>query len=129
MKKFVVDANTFLRLFLNDIPDQADKTEELLKQAKEGKSTLFVPQIIIFEIAFALEKYYHLSKAEIIENLKSILVASYLKIQNRSIFKRAIELFSMQNMSLADCFLICFAEQKEAEIFTFDRKIKNLHKN
>lgn len=124
MTKFVLDANAFLRLFLNDIPSQADKVEKLIKQAKENKVTLLIPQIIIFEITFVLEKYYHFSRSEIIEKLKSLLGSSYLKIQNRSIFKRSLELFMIRNISLADCFLICFAEQKEAGVFTFDRKLK-----
>ena len=126
MTKFVVDANAFLRLFLNDTPEQADKVENLFKSAKENRVTLIIPQIIIFEIAFALEKYYHFSRIEIIEKVKSVLATPYLKIQNRNIFKRAIELFSRQNISLADCFLIFFAEQKEADIFTFDRKLKKM---
>lgn len=129
MTKFALDTNAFLRLFLNDIPTQADIVEELLKQAKEDKVTLLIPQIIIFEIAFALDKFYHFSRSEIIEKLKSILSASYLKIQNRNIFKKSLELFATQNISLADCFLICFAKEKEIEVFTFDRKIKKLGKN
>ncbi len=87
---------------------------------------MFVPQIIIFEIAFVLEKYYHFSRLEIVDKLKSILAVSYLKIQNRETFKRSIELFSTQNVSIADCFLICFAKEKEADIFTFDQKLKKL---
>lgn len=128
MKKFVVDANAFLRLFLNDIPEEADKVEYLFTKAKEDKVTLIVPQIIIFEIAFVLEKYYHFSRLEIIEKLKSVLATPYLKIQNRNIFKKATELFNTQSISLADCFLIFYAEQKYADIFTFDRRIKNLRK-
>lgn len=126
MPRFIVDANAFLRLLLNDIPSQADQTEKILKQAKENRAELLIPQIVIFELAFALDKYYHFPKVQVIDKLKAILSTRYLKIQDREVLKKAIELFSYRQVSLVDCFLICFAKQKEAAIFTFDKKLKNL---
>lgn len=126
MRRVVVDANAFLRLFLNDIPKQADEVEKLLKRAKEGIIELFIPQITIFEIAFALDKYYHFSKEEITEKLKSVVAASYLKIQSREVFKRSLRFFDKENLSLADCFLASYAKQKGIAIFTFDKDLKKV---
>ena len=86
MNSFVVDTNVFLRLILNDIPKQADKAEKLLKQAKAHKINLTVPQIVIFEIEYALTKYYGFPKDQVIDKLTSIVFAKYLACQNREIF-------------------------------------------
>lgn len=129
MKRFLIDANAFLRLLLDDIPKQKKAFEKLLQKAKRKEVVLFVPQIVIFEIDFILEKYYQFSKEEIINKLKSIISTSYIQVQDKEYFKRAIELYAQENMSFADCFLLSEAKIENAELFTFDRKIKNLHKN
>lgn len=129
MKRFIIDANAFLRFLLDDIPEQKKAFEELLQKAKRKEVVLFVAQIVISEIDFILEKYYQFSKEETINKLKSIISTYYIEVQDRECFKRAIELYGQENISFADCFLLSKAEIEKAEVFTFDRKIKNLQKN
>lgn len=128
MSKLVVDTNIFLRWLLNDIPKQADEVEKLFQEAKKAKKKLIVPQIIIFELAFALDKYYHFPKREVIDKLKSLLATGYIKIQDREIFKEAISFFGRKNVSLVDCFIINFAKQHKANLFSFDRNLNRLAK-
>lgn len=129
MKRYVFDTNAFLRLFLNDIPEQANLVENLLKKAKNAEVTIYLPQIIIFEIAYALDKYYNFPKDEVIQKLKSIIVSPYLKVQNREVFKETVKTYKNQTISLPDCFISQFAEYKNCEIFTFDKKLKKITKN
>lgn len=128
MNQYIVDANAFLRLFLNDIPNQADQVEDLFEKAKGGKAELLVLQITVFEILFALDKYYHFPKQNIIEKLKSIISSSYLKVQNREIFKKAVEIFEKENLSFADCFLVSYGIHKDIPLFTFDKVVDKLSK-
>lgn len=126
MSHFIVDTNAFLRLLLNDVPQQADKVEKLLKETKVKKHKLIVPQIIIFELSYAFEKYYKLPKEEIIENIDAILAINYLEIQNRDIFQEALSIFRVKNLSLVDCFIFCFAKHSNAQIFSFDKSLQKL---
>lgn len=126
MVRLVVDANAFLRILLNDIPSQADQFQEILEDAKKKSKEIIIPQIIIFEIVFALEKFYHFPKQKIVDGINSILAMGYAKIQNREIFKNAIKLYSRKNLSLTDCFLIYFASDQEADLFTFDKGLKRI---
>lgn len=129
MNSFVVDTNVFLRLILNDVPKQADKAEKLLKQAKAHKINLTVPQIIIFEIEYALTKYYGFPKDQVIDKLTSIVSAKYLTCQNREIFNKAIELYKGINLSLVDCFLAAYADKIEGKTFSFDKNLNKLLKS
>lgn len=124
----IFDANAFLRLILNDIPSQADEVEEKLKKAKGKEIIINVPQIIIFEINFALEKYYQFSKENIIKQLELIINSSYLQIQDKELFQTCLAIFKQKSISLADCFLLAKAKQEDATIFTFDQKLKTLQK-
>ena len=128
MKQLIVDTNPFLRFLLNDIPYQKKEFEKLLNQAKKSELTLLVPQIVIFEISFALEKYYQFSKEEIIDKLRSIVEAPYLEVADSHIFRNSIKLYSELDLSLVDCFLLAISKQKEVEVFTFDKNLQKLLK-
>jgi len=41
MKRYIIDTNGYLRLLLNDLPEQADEIEKLITQAKRGKILIF----------------------------------------------------------------------------------------
>ncbi|OGY25482.1 MAG: hypothetical protein A2Z11_03575 [Candidatus Woykebacteria bacterium RBG_16_43_9] len=128
MTRLIADTNVFLRFILKDNPKQYEDARKLFTSAKENKVELLVPQIVIFEIAFALEKYYQFAKDQIIDRLRALLSAGYLKIQDRDIFKRALDFYQSQNTSFVDCFLIAKAEGSQANIFTFDKNLNRFLK-
>lgn len=126
MKTVVVDTNAFLRLLLNDVPQQANRVEHLIRQAKREEIKVIVPQIVIFEIDFVLRGYYNFEKQEVIDKLKSLLSASYFVVESRDIFQNAILLYKENDISFVDCFLLSCSGRANAELFTFDQKLKKL---
>lgn len=126
MKRLIVDTNAFLRFLLNDIPEQKTEVEELLQQAEKSKVVLIVPQIIVFEVHFILDKYYHFEKGEILKSLKSLVSTNYLQVENRETFLSALVIYSENNLSFVDCFIAADAEKQNAEVFTFDKKLGKL---
>lgn len=128
MNTVVIDTNGFIRLLLNDIPLQADKVEQFIKQAKKDQVKIIVPQIILFEIEFTLRKYYKAQKPDIIEKLNSLLSASYLAIESKELFGTALAFYERNTVSFVDCFLLACAQKGNAELFTFDKKLTTLYK-
>jgi uncharacterized protein len=126
MKPIIIDANAFLRFLLNDIPTQKEEFKRLTESTKKSGKILIVPQIVIFEINFILDKYYKTPKEDIIEKIESLLSASYFKVQNKDIFKNAISIYKKENISLEDSFILCYARELGGELFTFDKKLKKL---
>ena len=126
MESSTLDANVFLRFLLDDIPSQAKEAAYILIKAKSGKLRIFVPQIIIFEVLFALDKYYKFPKAEVIEKVNTLLVTSYLDIEDRMVFKEALEACKSKNIDFVDCFLICKAKENNSTLFTFDKDLNKL---
>src|SRR5437667_2641043 len=114
MKRFVIDTNGYLRLLLNDIPEQSDQIEELLKQAKKGNIQVFLPQIIVFEIVFILEKYYHLAKEEVLDKIESLVSMGYVEIESREIFLESIFLYRDNSVSFVDCFISASVQKNNA---------------
>lgn len=126
MKLYYVDTNVFLRYLLKDNPQQCTQAEELFEKAKNKKVKLVVPQIILFEIQFVLSRTYRLPKQEVVESLSSLLAVEYFHIQNKDVLKNTLTIFEGSTNSLVDCFLFVVADRAKAELFTFDKKLKNL---
>lgn len=124
MKKVILDTNALLRFLLNDIPEQADEVEGLFRRARDGKLHLIVPEIVVFEIHFALLKYYKFPKEEVIDRLKSIVSAEFLSVESKEVFLKALKNYQNINVSLVDCFLLAKAETERAELFSFDKKLQ-----
>lgn len=126
MKKFIADTNFFLRYLLNDIPSQAKESEKHLKLAEKGKIAIFIPQIIVFEIAFVLSKVYKFSKNKTLDALKSLLITHYLNVETRKTFLGAIKIWQEVNIDFVDAFLLSLAKETHSQLLTFDKKLKKL---
>lgn len=123
MTQVIADTNVFLRFLLKDIPHQFVQAKSLFKKAEKSEILVFIPQIVIFEAFFALEKYYNFPKTEIIDKLQSLLAVKYFSIQDRQAFELALNLFEENDISLTDCFIVSLSRTTGAEIFTFDKKL------
>lgn len=126
MKQIILDTNILLRFLLRDIEDQYLIAEKLFSKAELENITLIVPQIVIFEIVFNLDKFYKFDKKTIIEKIKELLSVGSLVIQDREVFILAISIFAQSSLDLVDCFIIANAELSQAGIFTFDKNLNKL---
>ncbi len=126
MNKLVLDSNVFLRYLLKDIPAQYKEAEVLFRKAKKGKIELIVPQIVIFEIAFALSKYYSFPKEVVVQKIGSILATDYFQVQDKNIFSDCLPVYMSLNLSLSDCFIKYFARGQGIQIFTFDKALRKI---
>lgn len=126
MKSVVLDTNAFLRFLLNDVPAQAAEVSNLFNRAKAKQVKVFIPQIVLFEIHFALDKYYKLSKDEVIQKLGTLLATQYLKIQDKEVFKQTLEIYKLKNLDFVDCFIKAMSKETDSRLFTFDKNLKKL---
>lgn len=127
MQSLVADTNIFLRFLVGDIPKQFAEAKKLFEKAGQGKIKLIVPQIVLFEIYYALEKHYYLPKEVIVQKLEGIIAAEYFQVQNREIFRAALELFKKCKLEITDCFILQFAKGEQADLFTFDRDLNKIN--
>jgi len=128
VKILFADTNIFLRFLLGDIPSQAERAKRYFENAKKGKINLVVCQIVIFEIAFALEKLYSYSKKDIINSIKTIATMPYLKVEDKAVFLETLNLYGRKNIDFVDAFLFCKAKNQGGEVLSFDKDFRKLKK-
>jgi len=117
------DTNLFLRYLTDDVPEQADAVERLLHRAAAGELTLVTNALVLAEIIWTLESFYHLPRPEIKEKVLAILNTPGLEVADGHLILLAVCWYADQNVDFIDAFNAAWMQQQGLEtVCTFDRK-------
>lgn len=117
----IVDANIVLRYLLNDIEELSEKAAEILEN-----NEVFVPNEVIAEIVYVLEKVYKVDNNEISNTLKELFDYRNLEVNDLKIVEEALSLYGKKKIDFVDTLLYAYHKVKGYEIFTFDKKLNKL---
>jgi len=121
LRSIVVDANVILRYLLEDNELFFEKSKILFDKALKGEIEIIVKQIILAEVVYVLEKVYKVSKEEISEVLIEFLLSKGIKIENKEISIKALNIYKNKNIDFSDAILCAMSDK--FQIKTFDKKL------
>jgi predicted nucleic-acid-binding protein len=118
----MLDTNILLDWLLDRDPVRTELIDKLFISIKE----LYIPDVIVVELAFALEKFYELPRNLVSDNLYKIIDEPVFSC-NRRLFQRTLSNYSKHpSWSFLDCCLLNYAElQNVLPVWTFDKKLVN----
>lgn len=118
----MLDTNLLLDWLIERDTGRTAKIDNLFERSRE----LHIPDAIIIELAFALEKFYKLPRPLVADNLNKIIDEPVFNC-NRNMFRRAVaEYTQLPALSFLDCCLVNYAEVQNAlPVWTFDKKLVN----
>lgn len=118
-----VDTNLFLRYLTNDIPEQADAVERLLRQAMQGEITLVTSNLVVAEIVWTLETAYQLPREEVQDMILAIINTVGLHIEDSDLLLQAILWYVEKKVDFIDAYNAAWIlHQGMDTTYTFDRK-------
>jgi len=127
MKHAFVDANVILRLFTNDPPEMADQAQNLFARVDAGEVRLHVPEIVVAEVVWVLQSFYHLSPDVISSLLQEFLSNEGLICEDKSKILIALSLFASKHIDLIDAFVsVQMNGEGIGEIYSFDQHFERL---
>ena len=119
----IVDANIVLRYLLNDTKDLADKATEILEN-----NVVFIPNEVMAEIVYVLEKVYNVERKEIYSSLIELLEYKNIEVSDFSLINEALVVYSERKLDFVDTLLYAYNKIANHEIYTFDKKLNTLLK-
>ena len=123
MKTCFIDTNLFIRYLTNDDSKKADRVDRLLEQAANRKIKLLTAEIVLAEVVWVLESFYHLKRVRIAEMLKAILSTPGLEVLNGRVVENALQYYSLQNIDFVDAYIVALMQKhKITGIYSFDKK-------
>ena len=118
-----IDANIFLRFLTRDDVIKAERVKTLLERAEQGEVELTTSESVICELVFVLSspKLYNLNRERVRTLLLPIISLRGLKLPNRSVFLRALDLYAGTPMDFVDALAIAHMEaRKVTEVYSYD---------
>lgn len=122
-ERIFADTNLFLRYLTNDVPQQADAVEALLRRAAAGEVTLVTNSLVVAEIVWVLETVYNLPRPSIAEKVLAILNTPGLEVPEAEILLQAAIWYAEQNVDFADAYNGAWMLAQGIDtVCTFDRR-------
>ncbi len=123
MSDFFVDTNVFLRYLTNDDPVKARRAEGLFKKAVAGEISLKTGLLVIAEIIWTLESFYHLAKADIADKVGKILNTPNLSCETTDTILQALDIYVTKNVDFIDAYHgVLLKEAAIVNVVTYDKK-------
>lgn len=114
----IIDANVVLRYLLNDTQELAEKATEIIENNK-----VLVPNEVIAEIIYVLEKVYKIKNDEISEILLELFQYDNIKVDDPEVIETALKLYGDIRFDFVDTLLYSYNKVRGYEVFTFDKKL------
>ena len=116
-----LDTNVFLRLFVEDNPDQTARARRFAADAAK-EDVCFVNAVVLAEFAWTLGRRMKRKKPEIARLIEQALLADDLEIAHRECAARAVAAYRIGEADFADYYLAEINQESGcATTATFDR--------
>lgn len=113
----VLDTNSLIRFFTNDMPDRATRVKELLEKEKN----IVIPEVVFPELEYILTDQYDTSRENLIKIFQ--FLASQRNIKFSRHVKKAIMIFEKSKLDMADCIIVAYS--LKGEVASFDKELLN----
>ena len=112
----ICDTNSVLRFLLNDIPEQAQATEEAIREGAE------ITVEIVAECVCVLSKVYQLPRNVVAKSLADVMRNFICK--RAKVVEYALSVFADTRLDFVDCILVAEAFVNDRQVLTFDKKLR-----
>lgn len=113
----MLDANAVLRFLLQDIEEQFQEVEAVVKRDR-----CYVTLEVMAEVCYVLEGLYQVSREDIVNNFRKLNFD--VTTLNVDVFLRALEIFDKSpKLDFVDCLLYGYKMERGIDIVTFDKQL------
>ena len=120
----IVDANIILRYLLQDAIHFLDQARDKIEN-----QNIFIPNEIIAEVVYVLEKVYKVERIQIFDNLKNLLNYSNIRTNDKNILVESLKVYSEIKLILSMHYFFAYSKIGGHTIFTFDKNLISYLKN
>ena len=115
-----VDANVLIRHLTGDPPAQARLATRYLDRSEQ----LLLPDLTLAEVAYVLESFYKVARAQVAGALRTILAFRAIRVVDAALLYRTVEIYEVHGIDFADAYLVASAERTGVSVVaSFDRGI------
>ncbi|MCA9342470.1 PIN domain-containing protein [Candidatus Saccharibacteria bacterium] len=116
----LLDANYFLRWFLNDVPSQNKIVKQTLAQAEPD--SLMMDRITLAEVTYVLRSlgYNH---QQVVMAIKEFYLVASVKPLDKTL-SLALDIFEGTSLDFEDCWLAAKVKDADMSLASFDKQLQ-----
>lgn len=120
-----LDTNVLARFLLGDIPDHAERSAALLRNASVREQELFVSSTVLAELSWLLTKQRAVPRYIVAQTFSDLLDIPGVVIEHSGAVREAIAFWRDHGgVSYVDCYHLALTKELGmTQIYTFDRKM------
>jgi predicted nucleic acid-binding protein len=118
-----LDTNVFLRSMVRDDEAKADACTRLFEGLERREEEATTTEAVLAEVVYVLTspRWYRVPREQVNPLLRPLLTAPGLRIANKSVYLRALEMFVAHRfLDFEDAITAAFAEGGEHAIVSYD---------
>ena len=118
----MLDTNVIVRFLIGEKKEKFEGVFDFFKSIEQGKIDVELKLIVLFQTIFVLKSYYKVPKDRIINTTMGLLEFNGLKIKEKRIIERMLELWNSNNIEIVDAYLIASLEKDSQNIlYSYDK--------
>jgi predicted nucleic-acid-binding protein len=119
------DTNIFLRYLTGEPAELAEKVFSFFNKMESGIYKLYVCDMVISELVYVLEKVFDLSKKEINEKIKALMLKKNIILENKKTIFKSLDAYRDHNINFVDAYIYCHLSRKRVnKVFSFDEHFR-----
>ncbi|MDD5393268.1 MAG: PIN domain-containing protein [Thiothrix sp.] len=119
----LIDTNIIIRYLAGDHAEFLAKSTALFEQVEGGDTHIIILDSVVMEAFFVLTKFYQLPKAEVIDDLKTILAFEGVINDDKLQIIETLNLVLYKNIDFVDALLCVKSKLYGLELFSFDERL------
>jgi len=125
---YFIDTNIFLRVLVKEEEKAFRECVQVLNLIKQNKIKASTSSLILSEVEWILEVFYHFEKQKVVDALKSILNLKGLKILDKFDPRITLEIFQEKNVKFIDALIASnpLIFKKAAKVISYDKDFDKL---
>lgn len=117
-----LDTNVLVRYLAQDDAKQAALASRLIEQTLNPAHRGYVSLVALLETVWVMESRYAADAATVAAILTDVLDTAALEVHESAAVRAAVLVYQRGGLDLHDCLIVSLAEQRKAQVVTFDAK-------
>ena len=116
----LLDTNVIVRFLIGDDPPKATRAVRLMESVERHKEEIEIPEAVVTETVWTLEKFYKVPRSEIAQKLIAILSYKGVQVVSPESVIFGLQHFADSRADFVDCLLTANSKLRKIPVYTFD---------
>ena len=118
----LLDTNVLVRFLIGSDEDPFKGVFSFFQSIERKEIQVELKLIVLFQTIFVLKSFYKVPKNQIVKGLKGIVQLKGLKIKDKRIVQRTLEIWDSNSIEIVDAYLIgCLENDSQNILYSYDR--------